>query len=238
MTDRELAARWDADHRLAAMTAFVAGIVVALGTAVVFTVGLGPVEAIVNGGTAGSFGITLVAGLLIIVDLALLVFVVALAHAVSEGPSFGLTVTTAVATLATAAAATIHLVWGNAASGMEVSLSADIVEFLTWLAANVWLLPLFGLLVGATLLALSLALRGSPLRFARRLGTAATALGLVLVLLAPFTGFEPDQMALAAVAMILVAVLGISSLLLVAVVRLGILLRTSRSAAGEQRVRR
>lgn len=43
-------------------------------------------------------------------------------------------------------------------------------------------------------------------------------------------------MALAAVAMILLAVLGISALLVVAIVRLGILLRTSRSPAEERRV--
>ena len=50
-------------------------------------------------------------------------------------------------------------------------------------------------------------------------------MGGILFLLAPFTGFAQDQLALGAVAMILVATVGISALLIAALVRLGLLLR-------------
>lgn len=224
MTDKGLAAQWDSDHRLAATTAFISGSVVAVGTAVLFSVGMRPIEAIVQGGTATPFGINLVAGLLLVIDIGLLVFVVGLAHAVTAGRSFGLALTTAVATLACAASATIHLVWAYAASSLEVGLPAETVQFATWIAANVWLLPLFGLLVGATLLALAAALRGSGFRFARRLATASAMVGGALCLIAPFSGTGPGQSALVAVTAILLATGGISVLLAVALVKLGLLL--------------
>lgn len=225
MTDQQLAARWDAPHRLAATTAFISGTVVAVGTAVLFSFGLAPVEAIMQGGSAGPFEITLVASLLLAVDLALLVFVVGLAHAFADGNSFGLAVVTAVVTLATTASATVHLVWAHVAPSLEVDLPAETVQFTTWLAANLWLMPLFGLLVGATLLALSLALRTSAFRFARRLGTAAAVVGGVLWVVAPFSGFGASGgSALLAVGAILVATGGISALLAVALVKLGLLL--------------
>ncbi|HHU38377.1 MAG TPA: hypothetical protein GXZ45_03720 [Propionibacterium sp.] len=192
-----------------------------------FTVGMGPVEALVSGQAAGPMAVTMLGGLLLIVDVALLVVVVALAHTFSEGRSIGLTVTTGVATLATASAAAIHLVWVNLASNLEVEVPAQTTHFATWLAVNVWLLPLFGLLVGATLAALALALRASTFRFARRLGTASAVLGGLLVALAPFSGFAPDQSALVAVAVITLATVGISVLLVVALVRLALLLRGS-----------
>lgn len=228
MTDQESAARWDADHRLAATTSFISGLVVVVGTALMFSVGTIPVEAIVAGNTAGAFEITLVTGLLLVIDIALLLFVLGLAHAFTEGRSFGLTVTNAVVTLATTASATLHLTWGYVASTPEVDLPAELVQFSTWLSVNLWLLPLYGLLVGATLLALSMPLRSSSFRFSRRLGTASAVVGGVLFLVAPFTGYGHDQLALGAVAAILVTTVGISVLLLVALVRLGILLSGAR----------
>jgi len=102
------------------------------------------------------------------------------------------------------------------------------VQCATWLAVNLWVLPLYGLLVGATLLAVSLALRASEFAFARRLGTVSAALGSILCVLSPFSGFEPDQLALVAVATIGVATIGVLGLLLVALVRLGVLLRQTR----------
>ena len=138
--------------------------------------------------------------------------------------------TTGVATLATASAAAIHLVWVNLASNLEtMEVPAQATEFATWLALNVWLLPLFGLLVGATLLALALALRASPFRFARRLGTASAVIGGLLVALAPFSGYSPDQSALVMAAVITIATVGISVLLVVALVRLGLLLKGAGS---------
>jgi hypothetical protein len=228
MTDQELASQWDADHRLAAATSLAAGALVVVGTALVFTVGMGPIEALVAGQAAGAFEVTMLGGLLLIVDLALLVFVVAMAHTFSEGRSFGLTVTTAVATLATTAAATMHLIWVHMASTPEVEMPAQVTQFATWLAVNLWMLPLFGLLVGATLLALALALRHSALRVARRLGTAAALVGGLLVVLAPFTGFGPGQPAFAAVAETMLATGAVSALLLVVLVRLGLLLLRAR----------
>lgn len=228
MTDQELAAHWDADHRLAATVSFISGSVVVVGTALLFSVGMVPVEAIVQGHAASAFEVTMIAGLLLITDIALLLFVVGLAHALTEGRSFGLTATNAVVTLATTASAALHLTWGYVASSPETDLPAELVQFVTWLSVNLWLLPLFGLLVGATLVALSLALRTSTFRFARRLGTASAVVGGVLCVLAPFTGFGPDQQALVAVAAILVTTGGISALLLVALVRLGMLLRKTR----------
>lgn len=228
MTDQELASQWDADHRLAATTSLASGALVVVGTALVFTVGAGPIEALVAGQAAGAFEVTLLGGLLLIVDLALLVFVVALAHTFTEGRSIGLTVTAAVATLATAAAATVHLIWAHVASAPEVGAPAQVTQFATWLAVNLWMLPLFGLLVGATLLALALAFRHSPFRLARHLGTVAAVVGGLLVLLAPFTGFGAGQPAFAAVAAIMLATGGISALLIVALVRLGLLLMRSR----------
>lgn len=228
MTDQELAARWDADHRLAATTSFISGLVVVVGTAVMFSVGTIPVEAIVAGNKAGAFEITLVTGLLLVIDIGLLLFVVGLAHAFTQGRSFGLTVTNAVVTLATTASATLHLTWGYVASSPEMDLSAELVQFSTWLSVNLWLLPLYGMLVGATLVALSMPLRCSSFRFARRLGTGSAVVGGVLFVVAPFTGMGPDQQALGAVAAILVTTVGISALLLVALVRLGMLLRAAR----------
>ena len=168
MTDRELAAQWDPDHRLAALSSLVAGLVVVVGTVLIFSVALSPVEAIINGGTAGTFGINVAAALLLAVDLCLLVFVVGLVHALSDHRSFAVTLVTAVATLTTTVSATIHLVWGYAASGAEVELAAPEVHFITWLSANLWLMPLYGLLVGATLVGVALALHHSSLRLDRK----------------------------------------------------------------------
>ena len=224
MNDQELASHWDADHRLAAITTLASGLLVILGTALFYTFGMGP------GQVTAPIAVTMLGGLLLIVDVALLVVVVALAHTFSEGRSIGLTVTTGVATLATASAAAIHLVWVNLASNLEtMEVPAQATEFATWLALNVWLLPLFGLLVGATLLALALALRASPFRFARRLGTASAVIGGLLVALAPFSGYSPDQSALVTAAVITIATVGISVLLVVALVRLGLLLKGAGS---------
>ena len=229
MNDQELASHWDADHRLAAITTLASGLLVIIGTALFFTLGMGP-AALVSGQAAGPMAVTMLGGLLLIVDVALLVVVVALAHTFSEGRSIGLTVTTGVATLATASAAAIHLVWVNLASNLEtMEVPAQATEFATWLALNVWLLPLFGLLVGATLLALALALRASPFRFARRLGTASAVIGGLLVALAPFSGYSPDQSALVMAAVTTIATVGISVLLVVALVRLGLLLKGAGS---------
>ena len=224
MNDQELASHWDADHRLAAITTLASGLLVIIGTALFYTFGMGP------GQVTAPIAVTMRGGLLLIVDVALLVVVVALAHTFSEGRSIGLTVTTGVATLATASAAAIHLVWVNLASNLEtMEVPAQATEFATWLALNVWLLPLFGLLVGATLLALALALRASPFRFARRLGTASAVIGGLLVALAPFSGYSPDQSALVTAAVITIATVGISVLLVVALVRLGLLLKGAGS---------
>ena len=95
MTDRELAARWDADHRLAARTALIAGAAAVVGTATFFSFGLAPIMAIQEGGTAGSFEITLVACLLLAVDLALLGFIVGLVHAFADADKGAHTVTKA-----------------------------------------------------------------------------------------------------------------------------------------------
>ena len=223
MNDQELASHWDADHRLAAITTLASGLLVILGTALFYTFGMGP------GQVTAPIAVTMRGGLLLIVDVALLVVVVALAHTFSEGRSIGLTVTTGVATLATASAAAIHLVWVYLASNLEFEVPAQATQFATWLALNLWLMPLFGLLVGATLLALALALRASPFRFARRLGTASAVIGGLLVALAPFSGFAPDQSALVSVAATTLAAVGISVLLVVALVRLGLLLKGAGS---------
>lgn len=223
MNDQELASHWDADHRLAAITTLASGLLVILGTALFYTFGMGP------GQVTAPIAVTMLGGLLLIVDVALLVVVVALAHTFSEGRSIGLTVTTGVATLATASAAAIHLVWVYLASNLEFELPAQATQFATWLALNLWLMPLFGLLVGATLLALALALRASPFRFARGLGTASAVIGGLLVALAPFSGYAPDQSALVTVAVITIAAVGISVLLVVALVRLGLLLKGAGS---------
>ena len=228
MNDQELASHWDADHRLAAITTLASGLLVIIGTALFFTLGMGP-AALVSGQAAGPMAVTMRGGLLLIVDVALLVVVVALAHTFSEGRSIGLTVTTGVATLATASAAAIHLVWVYLASNLEFEVPAQATQFATWLALNLWLMPLFGLLVGATLLALALALRASPFRFARGLGTASAVIGGLLVALAPFSGYAPDQSALVTVAVITIAAVGISVLLVVALVRLGLLLKGAGS---------
>lgn len=230
MTDHALAAGWDADHRLAALASFIAGIVLAVGTGLVFSVGEGPISTLVAGGKVGSLQVSMVAGLLLAVDLALLVFVVGLAHAFTEGRSFGLTVTTAVATLATTASATLHLVWAHVASSPEVALSAEVTHFVTWLAANIWLLPLYGMLVGATLLALALALRQSAFRFARGLGIASAALGGVLCLLAPFSAMGDESLVMVTVVAITLASGGVSVLVAVALVRVGLLLVRTRHA--------
>lgn len=230
MTDRELAAEWDAAHRQAAAVTFFAGLVILLGCLAWFS-SMETAGSIMEGQQPSAFLVTLIAGILLIVDVALLVFVVALAHTFSAGRSLGLAVTTAVATLTTTTGAVLHLLWGYAVATPEVALSGTVVEFLTWLALNIWLMPLFGLLVGATLLALSLALRGSDFRLARRLSVACLVIGALLCVLAPFTGFSPEQPAFAAVAAILVAGGGIGALILVALVRIGALLwRTRRKA--------
>jgi hypothetical protein len=147
-----------------------------------------------------------------------------LAHTFTDVKSFGLALATAVATLATTAAATIHLVWAYVAGTPDVGLPADIIQFMTWLAASLWLLPVYGLLIGATLLTLWLALRRSDFRFARRLAVAAGAVGGILLVVSPFTGFGPGGSALVAVAVTLVATAGISGLLAVALVGLGLVL--------------
>lgn len=228
MTDQELASQWDPEHRLAALTTLVSGILVIVGTALVFTVGTGPIEALVEGRAAGAFEVTMLGGLLLIVDLSLVVCVVALAHTFAEERGFGTALTTAVTTLATTVAATVHLIWAYIASSPEVEMPTRVTQFATWVGANLWMLPLFGVLVGATLLALALALWHSPLRFSRRLGKAAATVGGLLVVLAPFTGSVPEQPAFVAVAVILLATVGISALLLVALVRVGLLLRGAR----------
>ncbi len=225
MADQELATQWDADHRLAAVASFAAGMVVVVGAALWLTLGMA-----LAGQTATAFLVTLVAGLLLITDVALLVFVVGLAHALTRPGSFGLVLTTAVASLATAVSATLHLLWGHLASvpKVEADIPSGVADFVTWLALNLWLMPLFGLLVGATLLALAMALRASDFTLARRLGTASAVVGGILVVLGPFAGFSPDQSAIVAVIAILVAAVGISGLLAVALLRLGVLLWRSR----------
>ena len=227
-SDRELAARWDTDHRLAALVAFVAGLIAIAGAAVWFTLGMSVANPLVEGRSSGVFEIGVVAGVLLLTDVALLVFVVGLAYAASASRSFGLTATVAVASLTTAVSATLHLVWSYAASSLEVGLPAGLVHFVTWLALNLWFIPLYGLLVGATLVALWLPLRSSEFRFARRLGAASLIVGGLLCVLGPFTGSGPDVPAFAAVAAILLATGGIGVLLVVALVRLGSLLWRTR----------
>lgn len=232
MTDRELAAGWDAAHRQAAAVTFFAGLVILLGCLAWFS-SMETAGSLLEGQQPSAFLVTLIAGILLIVDVALLVFVVALAHTFSAGRSLGLAVTTAVATLTTTTSAVLHLLWGYAVATPEVegALPEGALQFLTWLALNIWLMPLFGLLVGATLLALSLALRGSDFRLARRLGMASLVIGALLCVLAPFTGFAPEQPAFAAVAAILVATAGIGALVLIALVRIGALLWGTRRKA-------
>jgi hypothetical protein len=229
MSDQEVAAGWDADHRLAARVAFVAGLLAILGAAVWSTLGMAVAAPLIEGRPVGAFQVTAVAGVLLLTDIALLAFVVGLAHAVSATRSFELVLSSAVASLATTVSATLHLVWGYAASSLELTLPPEVVHFITWLALNLWFLPLYALLVGATLVALWLALRRSRLRFARRLGTASAVIGAALCVLGPFTGFAPDQPAFVAVAVILLACAGIGVLVLVAEVRLGLLLWGTRA---------
>lgn len=228
MTDRELAARWDPDHRLAALSSLVAGLVVVVGTALIFSVALSPVEAIINGDTlVDPFGVNVAAALLLVVDLGLLVFVVGLLHALSDTRSYAVTLGTAVVTLTTAVSATIHLAWGYAASAAEVELAAPEVHFITWLSANLWLMPLYGLLVGATLLGVALALDHSSLRFARRLAVASAVVGGLLVVLAPFAAMG-EYTVFVLVASTFLATGGISVLLAVTLIRLATLLRRPR----------
>lgn len=227
MTDLELAAHWDSDHRLAAVTALAAGALAVVGAALW---SWGSSE-IVGGGAAAvpsAFVVGLVAASLLLTDVALLVFIVGLAHAVSRS-RFGVGLTTAVATLATTAAATLHLVWGHVPLGLEVTLPPEVVDFSTWLALNIWLLPLFGLLVGVTLVALGLALRTSDFTFARRVAVPALVAGATLCLLVPFAGFGPEQSALVAVAAIVVACLAVGGLLLATLVWLGMVLARTRT---------
>ena len=94
-SDRELAARWDTDHRLAALVAFVAGLIAIAGAAVWFTLGMSVANPLVEGRSSGVFEIGVVAGVLLLTDVALLVFVVGLAYAASASRSFGLTATVA-----------------------------------------------------------------------------------------------------------------------------------------------
>lgn len=227
-SDLERATQWDADHRLAASAAFVAGVVVVGGAALWFTLGMYVAGRTIEGQSAGAFLTTLAAGVLLLTDVALLVFVVGLSHALTQGQSFARTATTAVATLATTASATLHLVWGHMPVTYEVELSPASIQFTTWLAVNLWMLPLFGVLVGATLVALGAALRSSEFRFSQRLGTASLVVGAILCVLGPLTGFEPGQMAWASVVATVVATGGISALLAVALVRLGSLLMRTR----------
>ena len=44
MNDQELASHWDADHRFAAITTLASGLLVIVGTALFFTLGMGPAE--------------------------------------------------------------------------------------------------------------------------------------------------------------------------------------------------
>jgi len=230
MTDQELAAGWDADHRLAATVSFGAGLVIIVGVTAWFSL-MNVVGVAVEGQRPDAFLATLVAAILLIVDVALLVFVVGLAYTFSAGRAFGLAVTGAVAALATAVSAALHLTWGYVVATPETELPSTALAFATWLALNLWMLPLFGLLVGATLLALALPLRTSQFRVGRRLGVASMVVGGLLCVLAPFSGFSPEQPAFVAVGAILVATAGISGLLLVSLVRLGVLLWRTRAAA-------
>ena len=132
-------------RRLAATVSFISGTVVVVGTALLFSIGMVPVEAIAQGHATDAFGVTMIAGLLLITDIALLLFVVGLAPSLTEGRSFGLTATNAVVTLATTASAVLHLTWGYVASSPDTDLPAELVQFVTWLSVNLWLLPLFGL---------------------------------------------------------------------------------------------
>ena len=101
MTDQELAAGWDADHRLAATVSFGAGLVIIVGVTAWFSL-MNVVGVAVEGQRPDAFLATLVAAILLIVDVALLVFVVCLAYTFSAGRAFGLAVAAAVAGLATA----------------------------------------------------------------------------------------------------------------------------------------
>ena len=80
-------------------------------------------------------------------------------------------------------------------------------------------------------LAWALPLRTSQFRVGRRLGVASMVVGGLLCVLAPFSGFSPEQPAFVAVGAILVATAGISGLLLVSLVRPGVLLWRPRAAA-------
>ena len=102
------------------------------------------------------------------------------------------------------------------------------------------MLPLFGVLVGATLLALALALHDSAFRFARRLAPASAVVGgllCVLVIDAGSVDEEPDQSGVAAQSgrlaalTVLVAVVGITVLLLAALIWLARMLWATRHQA-------
>lgn len=86
--DTEIAALWDADHRSAAWASFVAGVVgavaVLLFLSAMFT--LGGTETSQGGTERSQFEGVLKAGVMVLADIAPLVFMVGLAYAVAVGP--------------------------------------------------------------------------------------------------------------------------------------------------------
>ncbi len=207
MNDQELTSTpWDADHRLAAITTLASGLLVIIGTALFFTLGMGPAEALVSGQAAGPMAVTMLGGLLLIVDVRPSWSSVALAHTFSEGRSIGLTVTTGVATLATASAAAIHLVWVNLASNLGDDGGAGAGHRVRHVARPERVaLPLFALVGPHPRPACSLGPLRRPLPAvsrARAAPTASAVIGGLLVALAPFSGYSPDQSALVTAAVI------------------------------------
>ena len=178
VTDRDLAAAWDADQRLAALVTFGSGVVAGVG--VVFVLGMSLLPGGLSITATIDSDVVFATACMLAVDIAVLVFMVGLAHVVTSTRAFGEAVTIAVATLTTAIAATLHTVYGLTGS------SADLPDWFTghvaWMGSNIWLMVQYTPLIGACLLALSVALRSSEFPFARRLAGPYAAVGGLCVL--------------------------------------------------------
>ena len=86
--DTEIAALWDADHRSAAWASFVAGALGAVVAALLFLSAmftLGGTETSQGGTETSQFEGVLTAGVMVLADIALLVFMVGFAYAVAVG---------------------------------------------------------------------------------------------------------------------------------------------------------
>lgn len=181
VTDKDLAKAWDADRRLAALVTFGSGVVAGVGVVLAMSVLPGGVAA----DTTSDSDVVLGTAWMLAVDIAVLVFMVGLAHVVASTRAFGEAVTIAVATLTTAIAATLHTVYGLTGSSTHADLPDWFTDHVAWLGRYIWLQQLYALPIGACLLALSLALRSSEFRFARRLAGPYAAVGGLSCVLAP-----------------------------------------------------